>query len=224
MPNNPSNVLVPLRDAVQPGEGVREARGFFSWEENAALSPCPCLPANSTARHHQCHPHGGWRSLTLLAPGLVPRGGVPFVGPRTISPAPGFRLSRAGLADAATSMASKWMEAGRAEQTDAFSAASHGRGTRNGRSAVTITVKDGPSQPALPRLCLGWVLWLLMRYRGGGQNTQASRAVRTGLSSPTSGISAPERLQDAELSQMQRPLFSHGRQLVPVSWRRRRPS
>lgn len=74
---------------------------------------------------------------------------------------------------------------------------------------------DGESGTQLPQDCAGWDLWLLMRYRGGGQDTQASRAVRTALSSPTSGISAPERLQDAELLRMQRPLFSHGRQLRP---------
>jgi hypothetical protein len=147
------------------------------------------------------------------------------VGPRTISPAPGFRLSRAGLADAATSMASMWMEAERADQTGIFSAASHGGGTRNGQMSSNLDGEGGAQFSQ--NWCLGGILRLLMRYRGGGQDTQASRAVRTGrLSSPTSGISAPpERLQGVELLYI-RHLFSHGRQLVhvlaPASPRRER--
>lgn len=107
------------------GKGSEKHAGSFPGKKNAALSPCPCLPANSTARHHQCHTHGGWCSLTLLAPGLVPRGGVPFVGLRTISPAPGFRLSRAGQTPPPLN-GEPVMEAGPADQTDVFSAASHG--------------------------------------------------------------------------------------------------
>lgn len=36
------------------GRGPRSTRALFLGRKNAALSPCPCLPANSTARHHQC--------------------------------------------------------------------------------------------------------------------------------------------------------------------------
>lgn len=54
---------------------------------------------------------------------------------------------------------------------------------------------------ALPRMCrLGPVA--ADEYRGGGQDTQASRAVNI-------RHIGSERLQDAELLRMQRPLFSH---------------
>lgn len=36
------------------GKGSEKHAGSFPGKKNAALSPCPCLPANSTARHHQC--------------------------------------------------------------------------------------------------------------------------------------------------------------------------
>lgn len=126
------------------GRGPRSTRVLFLGRK---MQPCRRVPASLPTPQPVIINAGGWRSLTLLAPGLVPRGGVHFVGPRTISPAPGFRLSRAGVADAATPMASLWMEAERADQTGTFSAASHGPGTRNGRSSVTLTVKAGPSSP-----------------------------------------------------------------------------